>query len=159
MAGSHAFAVSAEWRGNRGVGTSDHRSYGREVTLRTEGTPEILASAARPFHGDAARWNPEELLIGALAECHLLTYLYLAAQNGIRVESYTDDATGEIELDGDAGRFTRVTLRPVVTISSGDPGLAMELHQPAQEKCFVAASVNFPVRHEPRILLADDDLS
>ncbi|MBI5160562.1 MAG: OsmC family protein [Micrococcales bacterium] len=156
MPGTHAFAVSAEWQGNRGSGTADYRSYGREVALRTAGTPEIAASAARPFHGDAARWNPEELLVGALAECHLLTYLYLAAQNGIRVESYTDDATGELALEGDGGRFVSVTLRPVVTISAGDPELALALHEPARQKCFIAASVNFPVLHEPRILLADD---
>lgn len=159
MPGTHAFAVSAEWQGNRGAGTSDYRSYGREVVLRTAGTPEIAASAARPFHGDADRWNPEELLIAALAECHLLSYLHLASRDGIRVESYVDDADGEMQQVGDGGHFTRVTLRPAVTISAGDPRHALELHDEAERLCFIAASVNFPVLHEPRILLADDPLS
>ena len=97
------------------------------------------------------RWNPEETLIAALVECHLLSYLYVAAQNGIVVESYTDAATGTIQTEGEGGRFTEVTLRPVVTISSGDPELAQSLHDEAERLCFIAQSVNFPVRHEPTI--------
>ncbi|MDP3208554.1 MAG: OsmC family peroxiredoxin, partial [Rhodoglobus sp.] len=54
------------------------------------------------------------------------------------------------------GRFTSVTLRPVMTISAGDPELALALHHDASEKCFIAASVNFPVHHEPTIQFAGD---
>lgn len=145
----HSFAVSVEWTGNRGTGTSGHRDFGRDNTLTTEGRPPLLGSAARVFHGDADRWNPEETLMAALVECHLLSYLYLAAKNGIVVESYTDAATGSIQTRGEAGRFTEVVLRPRVTISSGDPDLAQSLHDEAERICFIAQSVNFPVRHEP----------
>jgi len=148
---NHSFAVSVEWTGNRGTGTSGYKDFGRDNTLTTEGRPPLLGSAARVFHGDADRWNPEETLMAALVECHLLSYLYLAAKNGIVVEAYTDDATGSIQTEGDAGRFTEVTLRPKVTISSGDPDLAQSLHDEAERICFIAQSVNFPVRHEPTV--------
>jgi organic hydroperoxide reductase OsmC/OhrA len=147
----HSFAVSVEWTGNRGTGTSDYRAFGRDNTLTTDGRPPLYGSAARVFHGDADRWNPEETLIAALVECHLLSYLYLAAKNGIVVESYTDGATGSIVTEGEGGRFTEVVLRPRVTISSGDPALAQTLHDEAERICFIAQSVNFPVRHEPTI--------
>jgi organic hydroperoxide reductase OsmC/OhrA len=147
----HSFAVSVEWTGNRGSGTSDYKAFGRDNTLTTEGRPPLLGSAARAFHGDAERWNPEETLMAALVECHLLSYLYLAAKNGIVVESYTDAATGSVQTDEEAGRFTEVILRPVVTISSGDAALAQTLHDEAERICFIAQSVNFPVRHEPTI--------
>ena len=52
-----------------------------------------------------------------------------------------------------------VVLRPVVHISAGDPALAASLHREANEKCFIAASVDFPVRHEPAILVLDDPRS
>jgi organic hydroperoxide reductase OsmC/OhrA len=149
----HSFAVSVEWTGNRGTGTSGHRDFGRDNTLTTDGRPPLLGSAARVFHGDADRWNPEETLMAALVECHLLSYLYLAAKNGIVVESYTDAATGSIATEGDGGRFTEVTLHPRVTISSGDPALARSLHDEAEKICFIAQSVNFPVTHEPVIEL------
>jgi organic hydroperoxide reductase OsmC/OhrA len=145
----HSFAVSVEWTGNRGAGTADYKAFGRDNLLTSDGKPPIEGSAAKAFHGDAARWNPEETLMAALVECHLLSYLYVAMQNGIVVESYTDAATGIVQTAGDAGRFTEVTLHPVVTISAGDPELAQALHDQAEKICFIAQSVNFPVRHEP----------
>jgi organic hydroperoxide reductase OsmC/OhrA len=148
----HSFAVAAEWTGNRGTGTSGSRDYGRDTLLTAEGKPPIEGSAARAFHGDAARWNPEETLIAALVECHLLSYLYVAVQHGIVVEAYRDAATGILRTSGDgSGRFESVTLRPVVTISSGDPEVAQAIHAEANRLCFIAASVNFPVLHEPTV--------
>lgn len=151
MDSDHSFAVSVEWTGNRGTGTSGYREYSRDVNVVADGKVPIAGSSARVFHGDAARWNPEEQLIAALSQCHLLSYLHVAVNNGIVVESYTDDATGTMRTEGQGGRFTEVTLRPVVTISSGDPELARSLHAEANRLCFIASSVNFPVRHEPEI--------
>jgi organic hydroperoxide reductase OsmC/OhrA len=148
----HHYAVSVQWTGNRGLGTSDYRSYGREVVLSAEGKPNIDGSSDRAFRGNPERWNPEELLVAALSQCHLLSYLHEAAVNGIVVTEYTDAATGTMEQTNDGGgHFTLVTLRPIVTISAGDPELALSLHREANEKCFISASVNFPVLHEPEV--------
>ncbi|MES2093983.1 MAG: OsmC family protein [Actinomycetota bacterium] len=149
----HHFAVSLEWTGNRGTGTSAYRAYGRDHIVRAEGKHEISGSSDRVFHGDAARWNPEEMLIAALSQCHLLSYLHVAASNGVIVTDYTDAAIGTMEQTADGGgHFTSVTLRPVVTISAGDPDLALALHHDASLKCFIANSVNFTVGHEPRMI-------
>jgi len=124
------------------------------------GKRPIEGSAARPFHGDAERWNPEEQLIAALAQCHMLSYLHVATQAGIVVQSYTDAATGALHVESDgSGALVEVVLRPVVTISAGDPAAALALHAEANRLCFIANSVNFPVLHEPQILLVDDELS
>ena len=154
MKHEHHFAVSLEWTGNRGNGTSDYRAYGRDHVLRAEGKHEIRGSSDRVFHGDADRWNPEELLIAALSQCHLLSYLHVAASTGIVVTDYRDAATGIMEQSADGGgHFTGVTLRPVVTISAGDPELAQSLHHEASLTCFIANSMNFPVGHQPRVVL------
>jgi organic hydroperoxide reductase OsmC/OhrA len=156
----HSFTVSVEWQGNLGTGTSGYKDFTRAVELRAEGKHAILASAARPFHGDAERWNPEEQLIAALAQCHLLSYLHVATRAGIVVESYTDAATGTLHVEADgSGALVEVVLHPVVAISAGDLGAAQSLHAEANRLCFIANSVNFPVRHEPQILLVDDELS
>ena len=157
MDADHRFAASLEWTGNRGTGTSGYRAYGRDHVVTVEGKPTLLASSARAFHGDADRWNPEEQLIGALASCHLMSYLYVAVANGIVVEAYRDAAEGTLHTEpGGGGRFTEVVLRPVVTISAGDPELALRLHAEANRLCFIASSVNFPVRHEPTIEVGVD---
>jgi organic hydroperoxide reductase OsmC/OhrA len=151
VASEHRYALAAEWTGNRGAGTTGYRDYGRGVVLRVDGKPELLASADTPFRGDADRWNPEELLLAALSECHLLSYLHVAVQHAVVVTGYTDAATGTMEVTPDgAGRFTGVDLHPRVELADeSQRSLADSLHAEANRLCFIANSVNFPVRHAP----------
>jgi organic hydroperoxide reductase OsmC/OhrA len=151
MIGAHHYAVQIQWTGNRGTGTSTYRAYGRDHILTSPGKHQILGSADRAFHGDVDRWNPEELLLSALAQCHMLSYLHVAMKHGVIVLGYTDDAIGTMAQTADGGgHFTAATLRPRVTIA--DPAqveLAQSLHAEASKACFIAASVNFPIGHEP----------
>lgn len=156
---AHTYEVAIEWQGNRGTGTSDYRSYGRQHLVTALGKPAIEGSADRAFRGDTDRWNPEELLLAALSQCHLLSYLHVAASHGLVVTGYTDAATGVMQQTANGGgHFVSATLHPVVTIAGGDDperqrALAQLLHEEAGEKCFIAASVNFPVLHEPAVTL------
>lgn len=117
----------------------------------------MLASSDPKFRGDKERWNPELLLVAALSQCHLLWYLHLCSTNAVVVESYEDRASGVLREDDDGGgHFEEVTLRPVVTVA--DEGMAERasaLHSEASERCFIASSVNFPVRHEPQVQVSD----
>ena len=155
----HNYAVAVHWTGNRGEGTATYRSYGRDHRIRADGKQhEIAGSSDRAFRGDPDRWNPEELVIAALAQCHMLSYLHVAAVNGIVVVDYHDDATGTLQQEGDGGRLIEATLRPVVTIAAHhtdeDAHRAESLHHRASELCFIANSVNFDVQHEPTTLRA-----
>lgn len=110
----------------------------------------LPASSDPAFRGDPSRWNPELLLVAALSDCHLLSYLHVCAVHGVVVTGYRDEACGVMEQTGDGGRFAEVVLRPVVTVV--DPSMietANALHHEAHENCFIASSVNFPVRTEP----------
>ncbi len=155
----HGYAVEVQWTGNRGEGTATYRSYGRDHRITAEGKQhEIAGSSDRVFRGDRDRWNPEELVIAALAQCHMLSYLHVAAVNGIVVVDYRDSATGTLQQEGDGGRLIEATLRPVVTLAAhhtdADAGRAAGLHHRASELCFIANSVSFPVGHEPSTLIA-----
>jgi organic hydroperoxide reductase OsmC/OhrA len=150
MDADHRFLASLTWTGNRGTGTSAARAFGRDHVVSVDGKPDIHGSAARVFHGDLDRWNPEEMLIAALAQCHLLSYLYVATRAGVVVTGYTDSATGVLAVAADgSGRFREVVLHPRVEFAEPpeDPGA---LHAEAHRLCFIANSVNFPVRIEPR---------
>lgn len=171
----HSYEVSTKWQGNRGTGTSDYKSYGREHLISVTGKPSIEGSADPAFRGNVERWNPEELLLAALSQCHMLSYLYVAASHGVVVTAYTDRASGVMEQTHDGGgHFVSVTLRPTVTIAIAGPDsasdsdsdsvqpalhaaglheLAQHLHEEAARKCFIAASVNFPVEHEPTTIV------
>ncbi|MFV0624128.1 OsmC family protein [Sphingomonas sp. ac-8] len=152
MAGkAHRYAVAIEWTGNTGAGTQGYAGYSRDHQLTAADKPAIPGSSDPHFRGDADRWNPEELLVGALAACHQLWYLHLCASAGIRVLAYRDAATGVMHENGDcSGEFASVTLRPEVTLAPGDDvDRARALHGEAARLCFIARSVRFPVRHEP----------
>jgi organic hydroperoxide reductase OsmC/OhrA len=152
MHGHHHYEVLVEWHGNLGSGTSSYRAYSRDHLVTAKGLPGIHGSSDRVFHGNAERWNPEQLLLAALSQCHMLSYLHVAATAGVVVESYRDEASGTMQqTENGGGHFTSATLRPVVEISAGDPQLARDLHAEASAKCFIASSVNFPVEHEPVI--------
>lgn len=149
----HQYRLALTWQGNRGTGTSGYREYGRDVLLRADGKPDLLGSADPTFRGDRTRWNPEEMLVAALSQCHLLSYLHSAVGHGVVVTDYVDDPVGTMAQEGQGGRFVDVLLRPRVTIA--DPSqadLAQQLHAEASQNCFIAASVAFPVRHEPVVL-------
>jgi organic hydroperoxide reductase OsmC/OhrA len=149
----HNYKLEVEWTGNAGEGTKTYRSYRRDYTITTEGKPEIPGSSDPSFRGDPSRYNPEDLLVASLSACHMLSYLHLCAVNHITVLDYHDSALGLMEENGDgSAQFTRVTLRPAVTISPGDDqNKARELHDEAHHLCFIARSVNFPVDCSPTI--------
>lgn len=146
------YQVNTVWLGNRGTGTSAYRAYGRESEITADGKHTIVASADRTFHGNADRWNPEELLVAALSECHMLSFLHVAVQHNVVVTDYWDTAEGRMRTHPDgSGEFTEVILHPEVTTSSAiDDATFARLHHEASEKCFIARSVAFPVRHQPR---------
>lgn len=155
--GEHRYEVAVEWTGNLGTGTASYTAYGRNYVIRAEGKPEIAGSADKAFRGDAARWNPEDLFVAAASACHKLWYLHLCADAGVHVLAYADHAQGTMLDSPEKGCFTEIVLRPRVSIRAGDNReLAEKLHHDAHEKCYVANSVNCPIRCEPIIEFAGD---
>lgn len=149
MGKAHRYAMRLVWTGNKGEGTSTYRSYDRSYTISVKNKPDFLGSSDAMFRGDASKYNPEDLLVMALSSCHLLSYLHLCAVNGIVVTSYEDDAVGVMTEDAiRGGFFSEVTLNITVKITDdAKKELAMKLHHDANKLCFIANSVNFPVKH------------
>lgn len=157
MAGKiHHYEVRTRWTGDTGTGTATYRGFARSHDIEADGKPLLRGSADAEFRGDPERWNPEGFLLAALSECHMLSYLGLAPAAGVTVVGYTDTARGSMATHADAsGEFTEAVLRPHVTVAEESmAGAAAELHKRANEKCFIARSVNFPVYHEPTVTVA-----
>jgi organic hydroperoxide reductase OsmC/OhrA len=148
---THHYELTVKWTGNMGTGTSGYDTYSRNHTIVAQGKPEIAASSDPAFRGDGMRYNPEEMLVASLSSCHMLWYLHLCADAGVVVLNYTDNPTGIMtETKTGGGRFSEVTLKPMVIVA--EPHMiaqANTLHQKANEMCFIARSVNFPVHHAP----------
>lgn len=137
-------------RGGREFG---YEAYSREHTARMGGAQPIQLSAAPAFRGDAALANPEDLLVAALASCHMLTFLAICSRKGIVVERYEDEARGWLERPAGAPmHVTRVVLRPRIVFAEGatpDAATLASLHEQAHHGCFIASSVKTSVTIEP----------
>lgn len=156
MSLNHTFKAKVNWTINEGGSTRNPRSFSRNhsVTIANKATL-LKVSAAKPFRGDDTLYNPEDLLLSALASCHMMSYLYVCAQNNIEVLSYTDTAEGDLEVETTgSGSFKRVRLKPIVTIKDEtQKTLALILHEKANSLCFIANSCNFPISHEALVLV------
>ncbi|GAA0280583.1 OsmC family protein [Cryptosporangium japonicum] len=157
MVAVHDYELALTWTGNQGTGTSAYRAYSRSHEIVADGRPPLYGSSDPAFRGETDRWNPELLLVATLSACHLMSYLHVCVEAGVVVVDYTDAPTGSMtQTPGGGGRFTQVTLNPQVTLaraSAGKVELATRLHRDANARCFIASSVNFPVHHQPTVVV------
>lgn len=152
---NHHYKIIIQWTGNQGSGSSNYRDYERSHTISVENKPTIEGSSDPAFRGDKTKYNPEEMFLASLSSCHMLWYLHFCSEAGIIVVDYTDQATGIMtEIQNGSGRFTEVILNPIVIVTEESMiEKAKELHYKANEFCFIANSVNFPVKHIPKVLV------
>ncbi|KAB1229461.1 OsmC family protein [Chryseobacterium viscerum] len=155
MSREHHYKTIIQWTGNKGTGTSGYRDYERSHVISTENKTVIDGSSDPAFRGDKTKHNPEDLFLSSLSACHMLWYLHFCSEAGIIVTDYTDEATGIMtETASGSGHFTEVTLHPTVTVAEASMmEKAEQLHHKANEYCFIANSVNFPVKHIPVMLV------
>ena len=88
--------------------------------------------------------DPEEMLVGAINTCHLLSFLHIAREAGFIVTRYRDEAVGLMEKREDGEMWvSRVTLHPEIRYAGRQPTPAERdhLHQAAHQICFIANSV------------------
>ncbi|MFV1883895.1 MAG: OsmC family protein [Balneola sp.] len=149
MCKKHNYQATIEWTGNLGEGTSGYKSYERSHSIKIDGKAEMEASSDPSFRGDPAKHNPEELFLASLSSCHMLWFLHLCSVEGVIVIEYVDEAHGIMTEEKDGrGRFTKVSLNPVVTVKEERMAAKLDsLHHKANQMCFIANSCNFPVQH------------
>lgn len=160
-----SYSAQLAWQRSDAEPFVDQR-YSRRHVLRFDGGAEVPASSSPhsvPLpYSDASAVDPEEMFVAALASCHMLWFLSLAAKGGHVVQRYSDDASGLMARNGQGQMaITVVTLRPRVEFASGaapDTAAFAALHHDAHARCYIANSVRADVRCEP-VLCAPAPLS
>ena len=130
-----------------------YKSYPRNHTWHFEGGVEVPGTAAPAYLGDPNRVDPEKAFVASLSSCHMLTFLALASNKGFVVDSYEDNAVGQVEKNA-AGKLavTRVDLHPRVGFSGAKMPAQADLdwlHDKAHRECFIANSVTTEVHVVP----------
>ena len=147
---AHKYPLTLAWTGNTLDG-----SYDRNATLSNPGKLSIPVSSAPEYAGDPARWNPEDLLGSALATCHMLTFLALAAKARLEVTAYDDRAEAILDTVEKVTSITEIHLSPRIRVARGtDAAKVVELFHKAHKYCFVANSIKCKVVMNPRVIEA-----
>jgi organic hydroperoxide reductase OsmC/OhrA len=145
---AHEYRATVKWKRDADAKFTDQR-YSRGHTWTFDGGITVPASSSPPSvrlpYSLAEAIDPEEALVAALSSCHMLTFLYVAAKQGLVVDAYADDAIGEMTKN-EHGKFwvSRVTLSPAITFAGEKRPTEQqldELHHLAHEECYVANSV------------------
>ena len=157
MSDAHQFEATIRWPASSTQPLPPIPAYSRNNILGGAGKPEVPGSSPAVFGGDDTRYNPEELLVMSLAQCHMLTYLAIAAKKQMTILAYEDRATGTLGFGehGTKGKMSlqEVTLHPRVTVAKGtNLADAEAIHGKAHANCFIANSVNFPVTFDQTIV-------
>ncbi len=156
MSFNHTFKANINWKLGEEDTTTNPRRFSRNHTVTIDKKYEALqVSAAKMFRGEESLYNPEDLLLSALASCHMMSYLYVCSQNQIEVLNYTDNAEAILEVESTgSGKFTKVILNSIVVIKNeSQKELALSLHEEANKLCFIANSCNFPITHRAEVLI------
>jgi organic hydroperoxide reductase OsmC/OhrA len=159
MSDAHVFEITLVYPASAAQVMPPDANFSRNNIMKSANKHEVAASSPAAFGGDDTRYNPEELMLMSLSECHMLTYLAIAAKKQITIIGYEDRATGQLGIGefGVAGKTSmqRVTLHPRVTVAKGtNLDDAQAIHVKAHANCFMANSVNFPITAEPEIIEA-----
>jgi organic hydroperoxide reductase OsmC/OhrA len=129
--------------------------YSRRHEIRFDGGATLAGSSSpavvpEPM-SDPAAADPEELLVAAVASCHMLWFLDLARTAGFDVASYRDRAEGEMgRIAPGRMAIVRIVLRPQIVFAGPAPDAAAlaALHHDAHERCFIANSLNCEIAVE-----------
>ncbi len=143
MNASYSFVSSARWTGDRhGVGE------GHAVK------PPIDFSAPPEFQGEAGVWTPEHFFTSAVATCFITTFQAIAAFSKFEAHALEVSVEGQVEKGEGGFRFTRVTVRPVLTITSeSERERALRLLGKAEKACLVSRSLQSQIVLEPQVVL------
>ncbi len=84
-------------------------------TLSASEHPTVEIGNPPAFKGTADVWCPEDLLIGALNACLMLTFLYQMRRRQLEVLAYESSAQGTLEHRDGKHRVTRITVQPRIS--------------------------------------------
>ncbi len=159
MTANPAYSFRATARGTsagRGVVEAESESAraaaAPQIAAASTGAPPIEFSAPPEFHGDGGYWTPEHFLVAAVAACFLTTFRAIAGLAKFAPEALKVQAEGVVEKTEGGYRFTRVRLRPVLTIRpEQDQEQAARLLEKAARSCLVSHSLRSELEFAPVI--------
>jgi organic hydroperoxide reductase OsmC/OhrA len=130
-------------------------SSARRGMLSAAGKPDVIVGSPPEFKGEPGNWSPEELLVGSLNTCIMLTFLTLAQARGLTPAGYESEAEGLLENVEGKYRLTEVSVRPrVVVETDAQLEVGRKTMEGVETQCFISNSVISRVKLTPEFVVA-----
>jgi organic hydroperoxide reductase OsmC/OhrA len=128
---------------------------GRRGRMSAPGKPEVDVGSPPEFKGEPGVWAPEELLVGALNACLMLTFVSFAQNKGVQFVVYESAAEGLLENVDGKYRITEVSVQPSLVLKSqADLEVARAIMDKVEENCFISNSIVAKVKLAPQFRVA-----
>lgn len=122
----------------------------RAGLLQSEGKPDLRVASPPEFKGEEGVWTPEDLFVASIEICTLTTFTAFAQRRELEIISYTSEAEGVLEFVNGKYKFTKIILKPVISVDSSDAvALTEKTIHDAHRSCFIANSVQAEIVVEP----------
>jgi peroxiredoxin-like protein len=135
--------------------------HDRLVRAAVEGKTTLVVGPPADYPGgELGVWNPEELLVGAVATCFAITFAALARRAELDVHGLDVHATGHVSRRDD-GRFgfVAIELSPRILVEEECLARARAIAVAAEQRCLVAAALDVPVHVKPTVAAASASLA
>jgi organic hydroperoxide reductase OsmC/OhrA len=130
----------------------------RRGVMSSLGKPELEVGSPPEFRGEPGVWTPEDMYVGALNACLMLTFLSFADRKDLGLVAYETTAEGLLEHMEGRYRITEVTVQPSVVVKSEvDLEAAREIMGKLEENCFISNSITARVKIEPQFRVEHGD--
>ena len=125
------------------------------ITLKAEDLPQLVTAPPAEFGGPGDQWSPETLLVGAVADCFILTFRAIARASKLEWTNLECSAEGVLDRVERVTRFTAFTVRATLTVPAGsDPDKARRLLEKAEGSCLITRSMLAETHLEAEVIVA-----
>jgi organic hydroperoxide reductase OsmC/OhrA len=126
----------------------------RRGEVKSTGRATIAIGAPPEFQGTANVWSPEHLTVAAVNSCMMLTFIAIATNSKISFDAYSASASGTLQkVEGKGMVFTRITVRPRITLPAGADRSKLErVLRMTEKNCYISNSLSAEVTLEPEIV-------
>ncbi len=142
MAKEHYYEVSVEWKEGR---IGELSSSVLDKTIECATPPEFP-------NGVAGIWSPEHLFVAAINSCYMATFLAIAENFKVEIESFRCDTIAKLEMIEGRYIISQAEVSPKVKlVNIGDAEKVLKVMEKAKAGCLVTNSMKTEIILKPII--------
>jgi organic hydroperoxide reductase OsmC/OhrA len=121
--------------------SADAKSSGN-VTLASNGVPDLASAPPAEFGGPGDQWSPESLLVAAVADCFILSFRAIARASRLEWDDLSCSVDGTLDRVDRVTQFTGFEVSATLHVPTGtDEEKARRLLEKAEHVCLITNSL------------------